>query len=68
MIRTGVFLTEDEIETVKKVLSLPYIVVGGSPPPSVQETVHRLALGKGLPEIPGYYGADLATGEVVRSE
>ena len=64
---TGKFLTQEEIKSVTAALNTPYIIVGGMPPPSPQKLVHSMALAKGLPEIPGYYGADLSTGEIVEA-
>jgi endonuclease V-like protein UPF0215 family len=63
--RTGVFATADEIERMKAAARMPYMVVGGVPPESAAQVAHRLALRHGLPEIPGYYGCDLRTGEFV---
>jgi hypothetical protein len=63
MNHTGTFATEDEIESLKASLSQPYIVIGGIPPRSPAEVAHSFALGHGLPEIQGYYGCDLETGE-----
>lgn len=65
MIKTGVFATEEEIETMKRALDTPYMIFGGKPPRSAAEVAHSLALAHGLPEIPGRYGCDLRTGEFV---
>lgn len=62
---TRVFLTEDEVKRVKEVAALPMIMIGGTLPEDPRKLVHRLALAHGLPEISGYYGADLRTGEIV---
>jgi hypothetical protein len=64
---TKVFATKEEIQTLKDVCSQPYIVVGGHEPESPLQAAHRLALGHGLPEITGYYGCDLRTGEFVKA-
>jgi len=66
MTRTGVYLTEDEISSVKEWMGMPLIAPGGVFPESPRQMVHRIALRKGLPEIPGYYGADLKTGEILQ--
>lgn len=66
MTYTGVFATQEEIQTLKNTLNQPYIMVGGHWPKSPQEVAHSLALAHGLPEIPGYYGCDLRTGEFVK--
>lgn len=66
-VRTGVFATPEEMEHVRNVANLPYMIVGGYPPPGPAETIHRAALAHDLPEIPGYYGMDLATGEFLRT-
>lgn len=65
MTRTKVFATPDEIESLKTALKTPYIVVGGVAPENPQKIAHRMAIAHGLPEIPGYYGCDLKTGEFV---
>lgn len=62
---TGVFATKEEIQTMKDTCNQPYIMVGGHWPDSPQVVAHRLALKHGLPEIIGYYGCDLRTGEFV---
>lgn len=64
MKRTGVFATKKEIKSLMN--PAPYIVIGGVPPESVQQQCHRYALEHGLPEIKGYYGCDLETGEFLR--
>ncbi len=66
MTYTGVLATKDEIQSLKDSCNQPYIRVGNYWPESPQETAHRLALSHGLPEIPGYYGCDLRTGEFVK--
>jgi len=67
MTYTGVFATEKEIQTLKDAVNQPYIRVGGHWPENPQEAAHKLALSHGLPEIPGYYGCDLRTGEFVKA-
>jgi hypothetical protein len=62
-----VFATPEEIASLKSCLNTPYIVVGGIEPESPQKIAHRMALAHGLPEIPGYYGCDLRTGEFVKA-
>ena len=57
----GVFATAEEVDHLKRVLNMPYIVIGGV-------ATHRIALAHGLPEIPGYYGCDLRTGELVQAD
>lgn len=59
----GIFATKEEIESMKAAASAPCIMIGGHWPESPQEVCHRLALAHGLPEIEGYYGCDLRTGE-----
>jgi hypothetical protein len=68
MKHTGVFATEDETKRLKEAAKTPYIVVAGIEPPSVQVMCHGMALEHGLPEIPGYYGLDLETGEFLAAE
>lgn len=65
--RTNVFLSEDEVEAVKGQMGVPYLVFNGRPPESPRQMIHRFALRHGLPDVPGYYGADLATGEILVS-
>lgn len=65
MTDTGYKLTPEEIESVKSALNTPLIMLHLGMPESAQERVHRFALAKGLPEIKGYYGADLSDGRIV---
>lgn len=67
MIRTKVFATPEEIESIKTTASLPVIMIGKSFPETALEHAHRCALQHGLPEISGYYGIDLTTGEFVKT-
>lgn len=64
-VRTGVFATDEEVESLKATMKQPYIVVGGVPPEDPRDHAHRVARGHDLPEIPGRYGVDLQTGEFV---
>lgn len=61
VIQTGVFATKEEIETLKR--PIPMIVIGNSFPPTHAQLCHIMALAHGLPEVQGYYGIDLETGE-----
>jgi hypothetical protein len=65
MIKTGVFATDDQKQLMRDAMQAPYIVVGGYGPRSPQQVAHDCALKCGLPEIEGYYGCDLLTGEFV---
>ena len=65
MTRTGTFATQDQVAQMRAAMDTPYIIVGGVAPRSPQEVAHSCALAAGLPEIQGYYGCDLATGEFV---
>ena len=67
MKRTGVKATADEIEQLKSLLNAPLIMLQCGMPESPQKAAHRLALQHGLPEITGYYGCDLKTGEFVKT-
>lgn len=67
MEHTGKFLTKDEIEHVKHAATMPALRIGESFPETAQEVCHRFALKHGLPEISGYYGCDLRTGEIVKA-
>ncbi len=62
---TGVFATQDEVQMLKDALNPPYMMIGGYWPDSPQQVAHRIALKHDLPEIKGYYGCDLRTGEFV---
>lgn len=65
---TGKKLTAEQIKAVKDNLARPvmYITggqrIGGDETP--QQQVHRYALENGLPEVPGFYGADLRDGTI----
>jgi hypothetical protein len=62
MLKTGVFATKEEIALLEK--PIPYLLGSdGVAPRSSLEKCHSMALKHGLPEIPGYYGIDLKTGE-----
>lgn len=67
MTYTGVFATAEEIENMKHAATAPFIKIGDHWPKSAQEVAHDCALKHGLPEITGYYGCDLRTGEFVRA-
>ena len=79
MVRTGVFLKDKEKlayikKAAKEAQETPVISFGGWTDASttawthVKRTVHQYALEEGLPEIPGYYGIDTATGEFLKTE
>jgi len=77
MTYTNVFATKEEIELMKQ--PVPYMVFGstkddsvpGGYRPNVGDSplvrCHKIALRHGLPEIDGYYGCDLTTGEFVKA-
>lgn len=65
MKRLGKFATAEQIEALKAAASGPYLVMNGTPPTDPAVLAHRYALENGLPEIQGYYGCDLQTGEFV---
>jgi hypothetical protein len=68
MERLGVFATDTEIEHLKVALDTSGMYLsGGQPMSNPQKDAHRLALEHGLPEIDGYYGCDLRTGEFVKA-
>lgn len=64
---TGVHATTEEIESLKGLMGAPYLVFKGQEPRDPLKEAHRLALAHGLPEIPGYYGCDLESGEFVQA-
>jgi hypothetical protein len=65
---TGKKLTSEQIEAVKANQNRPVMFltgghrIGGDETP--QQQVHRFALAAGLPEVSGYYGADLKDGTI----
>lgn len=63
---TGKRLTAEQIESVKENLNRPVMFLSGGQriggDETAQQEIHRYALAYGLPEISGYYGADLKTG------
>lgn len=65
MKRLGVFATKEQLEDLKGLQGAPYLVFAGREPRDPLKTAHRYALEQGLPEIEGYYGCDLETGEFV---
>lgn len=71
MIDTGKKLTSEQIEAVKTNQAQPVMYLSGGERMGGDETpqqqVHRFALELGLPEIPGFYGADLRDGTIYRS-
>jgi hypothetical protein len=64
---TGIHATIAQKERMRAAMNMPAILVGGTLPRSPQQVAHACALEQGLPEIEGYYGCDLSTGEFVRS-
>jgi hypothetical protein len=79
MRRTGVFLPQEEVDAVIKAYeeasATPVINFGGPDSPDLaslawerqKKLLHGFALAAGLPEIPGYYGLDTGTHEVLES-
>lgn len=67
---TGKKLTAEQIQIVKDKMNTPVMFLsGGVPiggPESPQQLVHKFALAAGLPEISGYYGADLRDGTIFK--
>lgn len=65
---TGKKLTYEQIQIVKDKLNTPVMYLSGGEPIGGRETpqqlVHKFARGAGLPEISGYYGADLRDGTI----
>lgn len=72
MIDTGKVLTPEQIDQVKAEMNRPVLLmsgghrIGGDDTP--QTMVHRFALANGLPEVSGYYGADLSTGKIYQAD
>jgi hypothetical protein len=67
MTRTGVFADAKEIASIKNAAAMPLIALNAGMPPSPREVAHRIALAHGLPEVSGYYGIDLTTGEFLKA-
>ena len=67
VIRTGVFATDAEIELLEGAMNAPLLLVGGTLPESPAMMAHAYALRHGLPEVSGYYGVDLQTGEFLKA-
>lgn len=68
MKRTGIKATEDEVASLRAAASAPVMMVGGTTPRDPAAMAHEIALQHGLPEIPGFYGLDLATGEFLAAD
>ena len=75
MIRLGKFCTEAQKKELLGLLrtaqSTPVMKLSTNSPSFAEtacrrEACHKYALGAGLPEIEGFYGCDLATGEFVK--
>ena len=68
---TGKKLTAEQIAAVKANVDRPVMYLSGGARMGGDETpqqqVHRFALASGLPEIAGYYGADLRDGTIYES-
>ena len=78
MVRTNKFATTEQIEELKGLLktanNTPVMRLSSSSPDfatearnRMMETVHKHALQAGLPEIEGFYGCNLETGEFVKT-
>ena len=76
----GIFATPEEIAYIKHCQQMPLMAFTNPAPPgpgvpatipfaeSPQQAAHNAALAHGLPEIEGYYGIKLNTGEFVKAE
>lgn len=62
---TGVKATPEQVKNIRDTAALPVMKIGDYAPPTPQQITHDYALIQGLPEIEGYYGIDLTTGEFV---
>lgn len=60
---TGIIATAEEIALLKRSLNTPAIALQCGAPASPQAICHSFALAHGLPEVAGFYGIDLGTGE-----
>jgi hypothetical protein len=61
---TGVYATEEEMESLMTLVKVSGMWIGG-PPVNPAERCHKYALAHGLPEITGFYGIK-GDGEFVR--
>lgn len=68
MKRTGIKATDEEIASLKTAASTSGMMIGGVAPRDPAALAHEIALRHGLPEIPGFYGCDLATGEFLAAD
>ena len=60
ILKTGIFATQEEAKEIREAFNFPVMYLsggtrmGGNP----RETLHKIALSHGLPEIKGFYGLD----------
>ena len=62
---TGTFATPDQLESLKGAMNQPLIALNAGMPRDPLKLSHEYAIEQGLPEIKGYYGCDVRTGEFV---
>ncbi len=65
MIKTRKFASEKQIIRIKSAQNRPQIMLQCGPIRSALEEAHEVALELGLPEIRGFYGINLDTGEIL---
>jgi hypothetical protein len=67
MKRLGVFATGEQVRRIQAALNSPAMFLSGGQPTfdSAVERCYAFAIEQGLPEIPGFYGIDLTTGEFI---
>lgn len=72
MRNTGKKLTAEQIAAVKTNMATPVMYISGGQRMGSDETpqqqVHRFALENGLPEVAGFYGADLRDGTIYEAD
>ena len=62
---TGKVLSTEQLSVVTSAANTPLVAIHCGPRKSAQQLVHQFALEAGLPEITGFYGADLDSGEIL---
>jgi len=68
VIGTGILATAAEIDALKASLNTPMLALQCGSPVSPQALCHQMALAHGLPEVQGFYGIDLGTGEFMAAQ
>ena len=62
---TGTHATPAQLDSLKAAMNTPLIALNAGMPRDPLKLSHSYAIEQGLPEIKGYYGCDVRTGEFV---